>query len=111
MLNDFNESSKKAVDLGQRYIETSKAYFKLKIFQQLAISISLVGKVLAVGSFIFIAFLFFSIGAAIFIGDWLENMALGCIIVGAISLMIALLLFRQRKFINRMVITKLSKNF
>ncbi|WP_411768068.1 hypothetical protein [Winogradskyella sp. A3E31] len=111
MLEGLNETSDKAVKIGQKYIDTSKRYIELKIFQQLAISISLVGKVMAVGSFVFIAFLFFSISGAILLGDWLDNTALGYLIVGSIALLIAFLTYGLRKRINALVLSKLSKNF
>ena len=111
MFEGLNETSTKAVNVGQKYIESSKEYFKLKIFQQLAISISLVGKVLAVGSFVFIAFLFFAISFTIVLGQWLENYALGSCIVGFVFLIISIILYLLRKRINTIVLSKLSEKF
>ncbi len=57
VFESLNETSNKAVDIGEKYVEASHQYLKLKIFQQLTGAMSLFGKMLLIGSFLFIAFL------------------------------------------------------
>ncbi len=40
----IGETNKKATDLGEKYLNTSYDYYKLKIFQQLTITVSMVFK-------------------------------------------------------------------
>ena len=50
VFESLNNTTDKATDTAERYVKTSKDYLKLKIFQQLTISISLVSKFAVIGS-------------------------------------------------------------
>ncbi|CDF79742.1 conserved hypothetical protein (DUF1469) [Formosa agariphila KMM 3901] len=111
IFESLNETSNKASDIGETYINKSHQYVKLKIFQQLTQVMSLLGKMILVGAFLFIAFMFFAISAAIGIGYWLDNMAYGALVVGGLFLIFAVIVYVLRKRIDNKFITTMSQNF
>jgi hypothetical protein len=111
VLDSFNKTTNKVVDIGERYMKASHQYFELKIFQQLTLSISLFIKILLIGSFLFVGLLFCSVALALELGRSFASPALGCIAVGCIYLFIAFIFFIVRKKINKTVIKTVGKNF
>lgn len=111
IFESINNTSDKAVDIGEKYINDTREYYKLKIFQQLSISISLVAKALVIGGILFIGLIFLAIAAALAIGAWIDNMALGYVIVAAILMMIGGIVYLKRAFINKKIIKVLSLKF
>ncbi|MEZ4803409.1 MAG: phage holin family protein [Gelidibacter sp.] len=111
IFESINNTSDKAVDIGEKYINDTQEYYRLKIFQQLTVSISLVAKVLVIGGLLFIGLIFLAVAAALAIGDWLDNVALGYVIVSGAFLVICAIVYYSRSFINHKVITKLSPKF
>ena len=49
IFESINNNSTKAVDLGEAYLKSSHDYYKLKIFEQMTISLSLIMKMLKGG--------------------------------------------------------------
>ncbi|OMP32804.1 MULTISPECIES: hypothetical protein [Mangrovimonas] len=111
LFESLNEASSKAVDSGEVFLIKSKEYAKLKVFEQLTISMSLLGKALLIGSFILIGFFFFAIAAAIALGRVLDDYALSTTIVGGFFLLLALLVYLLRHLINKKVIQTMSHKF
>jgi len=111
IFESLNETSNKASDIGETYVSKSHQYVKLKIFQQLTQIMSLLGKMMLVGAFLFIAFLFLAFSAAIAIGYWLNNMAYGALTVGGIFLILAIIVYMLRKQIDGKFIKTMSKNY
>jgi|KNS7NT10metaT_FD_contig_41_519576_length_1625_multi_7_in_0_out_0_4 hypothetical protein len=111
VFENLHNTTDKATDLGEKYIKTSHQYFRLKIFQQISFSISLFAKLFAIGSLIFIAFIFLAICSAIAIGDALENAALGYLIVGGIFIIFSIIMYFSRRFLETIVIRTLSEKF
>ncbi|MCK7591804.1 phage holin family protein [Subsaxibacter sp. CAU 1640] len=111
IFESINNTSDKAVDIGEKYIDDTREYYKLKIFQQLTVSISLVAKALLIGGILFIGLIFLAVAAAIAIGNWMDNMALGYVVVAAILLITGGIVYLKRAFINRKIIKVLSLKF
>lgn len=111
VFDSLGETTDRATDIGEKFLNTSHQYFKLKIFQQIAISVSMIAKIFAIGSLIFIGITFFSVAGAIAIGNALGSIVLGCLVVGFIFLLIGLIVYFTREAINRMVLQKLSSKF
>ncbi|MGR7811874.1 hypothetical protein [Lacinutrix undariae] len=111
ILDAITDTSDKFSDAGERYLEKSQEYYKLKVFQQLTISISLVVKALAIGGFLLVALFFLAFAAALAIGQWLDNAALGYIIVAAIFFIFTIIIYIKRGFINKKIISTLSTKF
>ncbi len=58
VIDSLNETSDKAVDIGETYYRKTREYYKLKIFQQLTQTMGLFCKMILIGSFVFIGFVF-----------------------------------------------------
>lgn len=111
MFDDINYTAGKASDIGERYIKATHQYFRLKIFEQLTLSLSLVAKVLIVGSFVFAGLLFLSIAGALELSDILESYSLGFLCVGGIYLVFAIIIYLFRASFNSYIIKKVGVKF
>ncbi|WP_223034104.1 hypothetical protein [Hanstruepera marina] len=107
----INETSGKMTDAGEAYIKKSQEYFKLKVFQQISVSITFVIKALVIGSLLLIGLFFAAFALALAIGEWLDNLALGYLILGAVFILGCILVYYQRHLIERKVIKSLSSKF
>ncbi len=54
IVDSIRETNKKATNLGEKYLKTSYEYYKLKIFQQLSISVGMFFKVILIGTLLVI---------------------------------------------------------
>lgn len=111
IFESINNTTDKAVDIGEKYLKDTQEYYRLKIFEQLSISISMMAKVLAIGGLLFIGLIFLSVAAAIAIGNWLDSIPLGYVVVAVIFFVLGLVLYLNRTIINRTIISKLSPKF
>ena len=111
IFESINKKSEEMVDTGETYIKKSQEYYKLKVFQQISVSISLVAKVLIVGGLLFIGLFFLAFALAFAIGEWLGDLALGYLIVALIFLFTMVLVYYNRKFINNKIVKSLSTKF
>ncbi len=111
LFESINNTSDKAVDIGEKYLKDTQEYYRLKIFQQLTESVSMMAKVLAIGGLLFIGLLFLALAAAIALGDLVDNRALGYVIVAGGFFLIGIVLYLQRSIINQKIILKLSPKF
>ncbi|RXJ44401.1 phage holin family protein [Gelidibacter gilvus] len=111
IFESINNTSNKASDIGERYVDKSFEYFKLKIFQQLTYTISMAGKALIIGAVLFIGLILLAIAGAIAIGQALENVALGYLIVGALFFIIAIIIYKVRYLIDGKIISKIYVKF
>ncbi len=111
IIDSLGETSEKAADKGQHYIETTKAYYRLKIFQQVSIIVGVMGKALVVGGMVLIGFLFLAVAGAIALGNLFGSMALGSIAIAAIFFVLGYIGYRMRNHIDTQVIKKMAPKF
>ncbi|WP_452223186.1 hypothetical protein [Lacinutrix chionoecetis] len=111
VIDSISDASSKAVDKSEEYLRKSHDFYKLKIFQQLSISVSMIFKAVAIGGVFLMGMVFLAISLAFYIGALLDNYTLGFVIVGVILILCAFLLFIFRSFIDSKVIQELSKTF
>lgn len=111
VFDSINDASTKAIDKSEEYLKKSHEFYKLKIFQQLSISVSLIFKTVAIGGIFLIGVVFLATAAAFYIGALLDDYFLGFVIVGAFFVLSAIVLYFTRSFIDSKVIQKLSKTF
>ena len=95
-------SSDSGTELIKQYVSKSLEYTKLKTFQLATMSISMIAKMMIVGSILSLGFVFMAISLAIFLGE---------LLVGVLMLFIALILFLLRKYFDKNIIVKMSKIF
>ncbi|MDB4293252.1 hypothetical protein N9954_07555 [Maribacter sp.] len=111
VIDSLKQTSSKAMDTGETYLRKTQEYYTLKAFQQLAISASLLSKLLLVGGLVFLGFIFLVVGGVIALGDYLNSLLLACLIIGFVLILIAVIVFFLRKHMDTAVIRKLSKEF
>ena len=109
--DSISDTNEKAVEIGEKYINTSIKYYKLRFFKQLAISVSMVFKGMFIGGLALMGLLLFSFAFAILIGKSTGNYYLGFLLVGVVFVVLALIGYLFRDYINKLVIKKLSKKF
>ncbi|MCX7550086.1 hypothetical protein [Xanthomarina sp. F2636L] len=111
VFESIGDTTDKATDIGEMYIKSSHQYLKLKIFQQLTLSVSMITKLVAISLFVFLGLIFCAVAAAMAIGDALENLLLGYLIVGLLFMLIGVLIYLGRTTINKIVIQKMGSKF
>ena len=111
IVESIGETNKKVADLGEKYLDTSYEYYKLKIFQQLTITVSMVFKAILIGSFLAVGLTFTALAVAISIGKALGNYAQGFILVGLVFIFLSFIAFLFKKRINNFVVDLLSEKF
>ncbi|GGW60759.1 hypothetical protein DFQ11_102639 [Winogradskyella epiphytica] len=111
VFEDMSSTTGKASDIGERYIRASHQYLKLKVFQQLTLSLTLMTKVLAIGSFLFAGLVFLSIAGALKLGNSLGSFSLGFLLVGLIYLVLAIIIYMLRTKFNYYIIKKVGNKF
>ncbi len=111
VFESLNETSNKAVDVGERFYRKSRAFYKLKIFQQLALTTGLFCKMALVGSVAFLGLVLFIIALTIYLGQMLDSTILACLLVGLLMFIISAIIYALRKQIDNFVVRKLSNKF
>ncbi len=111
LFNSINETTDKATNIGEKYFIASRDYFKLKLFKQTAIGLSYFSKLLIYSILLMLVIIFVSISGAFAIGNALESLSLGFLIVGGILLVITIIAFLLSKYIDNTIIKNLSKKF
>lgn len=111
LIDSISATNSKATDVSERYIKTSYKYYKLKVFQQLTISVSMVFKALIICGLALISLFLSSIALALYIGDTLSNYPLGFLIVGIIFLTLSVIAYFVKGLIDKKVVKRLSKKF
>ncbi len=111
VFESIGEKADRATEIGEAYLKTSHQFFKLKLFQQLAFSVSMVAKLIFIGSFIILGIIFGAVAGAISLGKLFNSLPLGYLTVAGIFFLLGFLLFATRKTINRYVLEKMSLKF
>ena len=111
IFESISNTSDKAGDIGAKYLKDTQEYYKLKIFQQLTLSIGMVAKALVIGGLLFIGLIFMSVSLALAIGNYFGNVAIGYLVMATVFLLLAVLLYYKRAIIGKQVIAKMSPKF
>jgi succinate-acetate transporter protein len=109
---ELKEHTENIQDEAKAFVESTIAYYKLKGFKLLMKSTTLIVKFTLIFIFFLMVILFCSIAAAIAIGQYLDNYALGFFIVGGIYLGIFILIFlAKEKIVEGPILKKFSEIF
>ena len=111
IFESIDKSTTKGVKSGEDYIKCTEAYYKLKVFQQLSLSFSLLIKLALIGVFIFLGLIFLAIAAAIALGNSIGSISLGILIVGLTLILFGFIPYALRKRIDKTILIKFSKSF
>src|SRR5690606_13348338 len=82
-------------------LESNIAYYKLWLFKVITKSFSALLKVLMVGIFLVVALAFFSVAAAIAIGEALNSTAYGFLIVGGFYFLLSVIIYVCRRSVEK----------
>lgn len=111
VFESLNETSNKAVDVGERFYRKSRAFYKLKIFQQLALTTGMFCKMVLVGSVAFLGLVSLIVALTIYLSQVLDSSILACLTVGLLMFVISAILYALRRKIDDFVVRKLSHKF
>ncbi|MBD0830855.1 hypothetical protein [Aestuariibaculum sediminum] len=111
ILDVLNEKSQEALQYGDDYLKSTEKFIKLKVFEQLSLTISLLVKFLIIAGLGFLGLSFFAVSGALALGNVLNSLPLACLIIGASLMFLMILIYVFRKSIDNNVIGKLSNNF
>ncbi|WP_149276495.1 hypothetical protein [Pareuzebyella sediminis] len=111
VFESLNETSNKAVDVGEQLYKKTQEYYKLKVFQQLALTTGMLFKMAIMCSLAFLGLLFFLVGGTLYLSDVFGSLILACIVVGGILLVATVIIYFLRKRIDNYVVRKLSIKF
>ncbi|TLP75717.1 phage holin family protein [Maribacter sp. ACAM166] len=111
IIDSLNETSNKAIDVGEIYYKKTQEYYRLKVFQQLTMTTGMLLKIAVIGGLGFLALIFLSVAGIIFLGTILKSMAAACLITSATFIIFLIIAYVFRKKIDNMLIKKLSVKF
>ena len=111
IFDSLNETSNKAIDVGEVYYKKTQEYYKLKVFQQLTMTTGMLLKMAVIGGLGFLALIFLTVGGIIYLGNILESMVGACLIAGALFIVLLILAYIFRRKIDNMLVKKLSIKF
>lgn len=103
----LEENTKLAKEYGENELE----FYKMKtlyLASSLGYSIS---KKLLTGMFVMVFLLFSSVALALMLGEWVNNLPLGFLLVGTLYLALSALVYVFRKKIEVYIVTQFSKHF
>lgn len=107
--DELKENFREAEHSLKSYAESSGEYYKLKSFKFLMQGITTGMKGLLVGVISMIVLLFLSIAAALAIGEEMDSMAAGFLIVALIYVLIGLILYALRHKMDKPLLRKFSE--
>ena len=111
VIDSLNETSNKAIDVGEVYYKKTQEYYRLKVFQQLTMTTGMLLKMAVIGGLGFLALIFLTVAGIIYLGNILNSMVGACLIAGALFIVLLILAYVFRRKIDNMLVKKLSVKF
>ncbi|SKB34413.1 phage holin family protein [Maribacter arcticus] len=111
IIDSLNETSNKAIDVGEVYYKKTQEYYRLKVFQQLTMTTGMLLKMAVIGGLAFLALIFLTVAGIIYLGNILESMVGACLIAGALFIVLLIIAYIFRRKIDNMLVKKLSVKF
>ncbi|WP_291967815.1 hypothetical protein [Maribacter sp.] len=111
VIDSLNETSNKAIDVGEVYYKKTQEYYRLKVFQQLTMTTGMLLKMAVMGGLAFLALMFVTVAGVVFLANVIESMVGACLIAGALFIMLLVLTYVFRSKIDSILVRKLSDKF
>ncbi|MCX2720746.1 phage holin family protein [Lentiprolixibacter aurantiacus] len=105
--HDFSEIDKEV----SAYVEHSLEYAKLKSFKISMVLVTYFAKVVLIGVLAILTLLFLSLAASFALGEELDNLLYGFLIVGLIYLLLAFVGYVLREKLNKPILRMFSKHY
>ncbi len=112
MSKSIKDNFEDLTSTAQTYFASSIAYYKLDFFKKMMkVAIDASHK-LVLAFFLLIALLFISVAASIYIGDLLDSIPLGYVIVGAFYLVLVVIsAYTLKPILQRIILARASKSY
>jgi hypothetical protein len=111
IFDNFSDSADKGTAAGKQFLSKTYEHTTLKAFQLSALTVSMIAKLVVIGSLASLGIVFLAISSAIAVGAYFQNAALGYLLIGLLILFTSLLIYFFRKIFDKKVITKMCKMF
>lgn len=111
VFDSLNQTSHKAVDIGEKYIQKSHEYYKLKIFQQLTATLGIFCKIALIGSLAILGLILLIVAGTMALGNFMGSMIQACLIVALVIFLVSALIFSLRSRIDTLIIKKIAKQY
>jgi len=111
IFESLNQTSDKAIDVGEAYYKKTQEYYKLKVFQQLAVTMGMFCKIVLIGSFLFLGLILTAVALTLALGEWIGNMVFACLIIAIVLYLIGAIIYKLRRKIDAVIVQKISKQF
>ncbi|MGO4920032.1 phage holin family protein [Maribacter spongiicola] len=111
VIESLNETSNKAIDVGEVYYKKTQEYYKLKVFQQLTMTTGMLLKMAVIGGLAFLALIFITVAGVVFLANVLNSMVSACLIAGVLFIVLLIIAYIFRGKIDNMLVRKLSDKF
>ena len=111
IFNSLNETSDKAVDVGEEYLKKTQEFYRLKVFKQLTSISGLFFKAVLIGSFLLLSLILLAVAGIVALAEMIGSLVLACLIVAGFLLILGLLSYLLRSKIDEIIIQKMSKKF
>lgn len=111
IFESLNRTSDKAIDVGEEYYKKTQEYYKLKVFQQLAVTMGMFCKILLIGSFLFLGLILAAVAGTLALGELIGNIVLACLIIALILFFVGMVIYKFRTRIDAVIVRKTSKQF
>lgn len=109
VIESLGKTAEEAADKAKNYAKSTEAYVRLQIFKHIGVLMSFLVNGLILGALLVTAILFFSVSLMVLLSEWLGSLAIACGIVGLLFLLIASIVYLNRKAIDRKILMNLSK--
>lgn len=111
-LNDLSENIEGLNKSTQEFLEKNYEYYRLSLFKKLTKGTTSMITFMIMGAVLFGALLLLTFAIALFLGEWLDNLALGFLLLGLFYVLVAIIVYYGfRKTIERKVLVTASKDF
>ncbi|QLE01138.1 phage holin family protein [Galbibacter sp. BG1] len=109
---NISESANELQKSSKDYINRNIEYYRLSAFKKFTKGTTSMIMFIIIGAVLFGAMLLLTFSLALFIGAWLDNLALGFLLLGIFYILVCFVVyFGFRKTIERKVLIKASKDF
>ncbi|UCD61110.1 MAG: hypothetical protein JSV59_00600 [Flavobacteriaceae bacterium] len=111
ILESLNQTSNKAINLGEEYISKTQEYYELKVFQQLTATTSMFCKAAILGSLGFLVIILLIVAGTLALNNLVGNMIYACLISAGILCLLGAIIYALRFRIENLIVRSMSKQF
>lgn len=112
IIDNIKNATQSVSQSGEDYMEATQNYVELKIFQHIALSFSLLVKILLIGGLFLASFILALISGILLVNEVINNLPLTLLYFAIALLLVGILvLIFRKKLLDKAIVTKLSQTF